>query len=90
MGLLRLDRRLRALGGCVLGGLLLRARLALARLATAFGNGDGAVFVRFVFGHGQSSLGAVGAKGGKDLREAGGAAWLRALGLTVTLCAAAV
>ena len=45
---------------------LLSARAALAGLGTAFGGGALAAIVRFVFGHGQSSLGAVGETGRRE------------------------
>ncbi|GAA0725119.1 hypothetical protein GCM10009105_38370 [Dokdonella soli] len=75
--------RFRGHGRAVLRRLrLLATRGSLPGLGTAFGSGALAAIVRFVFGHGQSSLGAVdGTKGGKDLGEAGGAAWRRALEL---------
>jgi hypothetical protein len=59
---------LRVLGRCILLGRRIgRCALALPGLGTAFGDGVAAVFTVFVFGHGQTSLGAVGGEaGGKD------------------------
>ncbi|HVV95676.1 MAG TPA: hypothetical protein VHC92_00905, partial [Rhodanobacteraceae bacterium] len=48
--------RRRILLGC---GILLSCALALTGWGTAFGHGVAAVFTVFVFGHGQTSLGAV-------------------------------
>ena len=63
--------------------LLLATRGTLPGLGAAFGGGTLAAIIRFVFGHGQSSLGAVGGTGGGKDRRRGGRSGvrLRALGL---------
>jgi hypothetical protein len=57
----------------------LGARSSLTRLGTAGSGGGRAAFIDFVFGHGQSSLGAVGTKEGsiceKRAAQDGGGRW---------------
>jgi hypothetical protein len=66
-------RLVRRCGGILrLLRLLLATRATLPGLGTAFGSGTLAAIIRFVFGHGQSSLGAVGGTGGgKDQKGSG-------------------
>jgi hypothetical protein len=62
--------------------LLLATRTTLPRLGATFAGGALAAIVRFVFGHGQSSLGAVAGTGeGRIEKKRAEQHWLRALGL---------